>query len=503
VAWYENTAGGSVWTTHTISTAASDAFDVFAADVDGDGDMDVLSASSSDAKVAWYENVLGDGSLWTTRTITVAANGAMSVFASDVDGDGDMDVLSASASDDKVAWYENSAGDGSAWTSHTITTSADGASSAFAADVDADGDIDALSASSSDDKVAWYENSAGNGSVWTVHTITTAPNGALSVFAADVDGDGDIDALSTSFMDSNVAWYENTAGNGSAWTSHTITTVANDPWSVVAADVDGDGDLDAVVASFGHYAVLVYENTAGDGSTWKVRTAANDVQGAARAIAADVDHDGSLDLLSASSFDDKVAWYPNRGGQFSLAAADTAPPTANNGALVSMLRIDAAHLGRAGDHDLELSSLGFLLEENPGDPLTSAEANALIESLRIYRDADGNGTFEPATDVLVVSLTDLVLQAGTQSVTLADGDANVQVGFGTPRTYFVVAELTADASQQSPDQFRVTHLGLGPAASAAEDRDFDIPLRLACPADVSSTILVPVVPVQLMRFSVE
>ena len=34
-------------------------------------------------------------------------DGANSVFAADVDGDGDMDVLSASQYDDKIAWYEN------------------------------------------------------------------------------------------------------------------------------------------------------------------------------------------------------------------------------------------------------------------------------------------------------------------------------------------------------------------------------------------------------------
>ena len=78
----------------------------------------------------------------------------------------------------------------------------------------------------------------------------------------------------------------------------------------------------------------------------------------------------------------------------------------------------------------------------------------------------------------------------------------MQVAFGSPRTYFVVVELTANASQQSPHQFQMTHLGMGASASVAEDRDFDIRLRLACPSDVSSSIR-QVVPVELMEFSVE
>ncbi len=64
---------------------------MFAADVDGDGDLDVLCASRNDDKIAWYEN---DGSQnFTTHTISTTAIGAVSVFAADVDGDGDLDVL--------------------------------------------------------------------------------------------------------------------------------------------------------------------------------------------------------------------------------------------------------------------------------------------------------------------------------------------------------------------------------------------------------------------------
>jgi hypothetical protein len=53
-----------------------------------------------------------------------------------VDGDGDMDVLSASSGDNKIAWYEN---DGNAnFSSHTITTNAVLASSVYAEDLDGD-----------------------------------------------------------------------------------------------------------------------------------------------------------------------------------------------------------------------------------------------------------------------------------------------------------------------------------------------------------------------------
>ena len=77
------------------------------------------------------------------------------MFAIDVDGDGDIDVLSASAYDDTIAWYESDGGSPPSWTTHTVTTSANGAHSVFAIDVDNDGDIDLCSASSIDDTIPW------------------------------------------------------------------------------------------------------------------------------------------------------------------------------------------------------------------------------------------------------------------------------------------------------------------------------------------------------------
>ena len=92
----------------------------------------MLSASNPDDTIAWYENVNGDRSLWTRRVISTEADlyatsvfGAMAPRPTSVDGDGDVDGMSASYSDDTIAWYENVNGDGSTWTRRVISTTSD------------------------------------------------------------------------------------------------------------------------------------------------------------------------------------------------------------------------------------------------------------------------------------------------------------------------------------------------------------------------------------------
>ncbi len=88
--------------------------------------------------------------------ITADAYRAQCVHAADLDGDGDVDVLSASHGDDQVAWYENNGEQD--FTTHVITTQADGAQGVISADLDGDGDLDVISVSNRDDTIAWYEN---------------------------------------------------------------------------------------------------------------------------------------------------------------------------------------------------------------------------------------------------------------------------------------------------------------------------------------------------------
>ncbi|MEC7349458.1 MAG: VCBS repeat-containing protein, partial [Candidatus Thermoplasmatota archaeon] len=135
------------WTEHTINGNYDAAWDVYAIDLDRDGDMDVLGAAAGTSQdISWWEN---DGNeSFTKRSISSSYPGANSVFGLDLDKDGDVDVISTgSASGDDVTWWRNDGtpSDGG-WTEYTIDSSFEEAWYVRAADIDEDGDIDVVAA---------------------------------------------------------------------------------------------------------------------------------------------------------------------------------------------------------------------------------------------------------------------------------------------------------------------------------------------------------------------
>jgi hypothetical protein len=177
-----------------------------------------------------------------------------------MDGDDDMDVLSSASGyfhDQPLTWYENNGSQN--FTAHIITTSLDYARSVYAADVDSDGDMDVLSVAvmqpnNDPSKIVWFENDGSES--FTEHTITTNVIQPHSVYAVDVDGDGDMDVLSASFVGDKIAWYENIPPH--SWHVSTSGSDDNDgteasPFATIQAGIDAASDDDTVLVSAGTY----------------------------------------------------------------------------------------------------------------------------------------------------------------------------------------------------------------------------------------------------------
>ena len=243
VAWYPN-ENGVFATRHVITTSAAGARSVDVADIDSDGDLDVIFASSIDNTVGWARNE-NRASRFSGQIIRISNDmpGASYVRAADVNGDGAMDIVASAADAGKVVWFRNLDGLGSFAGQWVISTNAVGVWSVAVGDIDGDGDIDVASTAEGVDKVAWYENTNGLGQFSDEQIVWQAAAGQvvgkLSIEIADLDGDGDNDLLTTSSVDGKVSYYKNRRINPGTTTGAVGPSTTNGNIDVDASSDEG------------------------------------------------------------------------------------------------------------------------------------------------------------------------------------------------------------------------------------------------------------------------
>jgi hypothetical protein len=311
VAWYENDgASPPSFTVRTLSTNVDGAAAVFAADLDADDDVDVIVAARNADRISWFENVGGVPPVFVERTISDSADAPFAVFAADIDGDDHMDVLSASRNDDTVAWYENDGNQPPSFTTRIVSQAIDGPIAVWAANLDGDGDVDVLTAAFDGSEITWFENVGGTPPAFAPRLIGDAAE-ATGVLAATIDGDAHVDVVSASRADNTIAWYENDGGSPPVFTRRVISTAALGARSVATADIDGDDDTDVIAASVADDTISWFEQLPGEPPQFAEHIITIDARSAQAAVAGDVDGDGDQDVVSASRADDTIAWFEN------------------------------------------------------------------------------------------------------------------------------------------------------------------------------------------------
>jgi hypothetical protein len=252
--------------------------DVQAADIDGDGDLDLVVAAFGWRTVGHVAILRNDTTDWSRPTFTEhvidARAGAIHVPVLDLNGDGHLDVLALLSQQHErvVAYYSNAPQPG--FTMETLYTAPHpnwGSSGIQVVDLDGDGDLDILLAHGDtlDDAIVkpyhgiqWLEN-RGNFEM-VAHTLATLP-GVLRAIAADLDGDGDLDVLASAMIPLEdgagetpaIVWLEQTSKG--TFKRHTLKTGLPRHATIDAGDYDLDGDIDFAVGVF---------TSGGDRSPW-------------------------------------------------------------------------------------------------------------------------------------------------------------------------------------------------------------------------------------------
>jgi hypothetical protein len=296
--WFEYKAPDN-WVRHTLGQKVLTEVGGTAFDIDADGWVDQVSGAT------WFRNTGKPRQQEFIRSPNGAITKAHDNVAADIDGDGKLDVLAMS---DRSAlyWYKIPGDPTKKWKGHKIGEAVHGGiDPAGVADIDGDGDNDVVRSN------VWFENADGKGTKWAEHNNIDfgQPKARYPLmtktWVADFDKDGDNDAIQAEgdCVSGRVAWHENTDGKGRIWTRHIIAPKAGQDFhSLAVADFDNDGDLDVFSGSgplttSPTHKWFIWENLDKKGRKWKEHMILSGKR-CHEAKAADVDRDGDIDICS-------------------------------------------------------------------------------------------------------------------------------------------------------------------------------------------------------------
>ncbi len=174
--------------------------------------MDVFisrGTSPEGNSLRWYENIDGQGTFSSKPRINAIGDvdEPKSIKTSDLDDDGDKDLIVTSKDDRKLSWYENTDGQGTFGTQQIISSTSTFISYLNITDLDSDGDMDIVTHKSF--VLGWYDNVDGAGNFSGFNDISTVQGNRI-FYSTDIDADGDIDVISTGLGD-EINWYGNTS----------------------------------------------------------------------------------------------------------------------------------------------------------------------------------------------------------------------------------------------------------------------------------------------------
>ncbi len=255
IEWYENDGSGK-FTTITADNNFRGAHTVQITDLDRDGDQDILCSgwdnSASLSEVAWWENQ--GNKTFAKHVVSALLDQSPFVEAADMDLDGDLDLIGSDETPGEVYWWENNGSQ--VFTQHVIDNQFTLAHTVLARDIDKDGDPDILASATSSSLLAWYEN-AGAG-IFKKHAMDNL-GGAIWLDMADFDLDGDQDMLGTGMSATQPALYTN---NGrQVFAKSQLSGGLTSGFALNITDLDHDGDADVVAIGYNSNFLGWWENT--------------------------------------------------------------------------------------------------------------------------------------------------------------------------------------------------------------------------------------------------
>ena len=297
------------WTRHVLGLDSPSDVGGCVLDVDGDGWIDFVAGG------AWYRNSRSPEVPFERIVFDPDLDGVHDLFTADIDGDGRLEVVSMS-DQNSLRWYKVPDDPAVPWFQHEIGAPVHAGASV--GDLNGSGYVDVVRTN------VWFENLDGSGTLWAEHLIgpnTPPPDDFQPYFAfdathsyvCDMNGNGRNDVV---FTDAEIPggavwWMENLEGTGLVWQRHDIYTwdPETEPrrgayHSLYVGDLDGDGDYDVFscemegVGGDGPPRWYMWENVDGRGGAWHEHVIFDGNLGGHATVVGDVTRNGKLDLVS-------------------------------------------------------------------------------------------------------------------------------------------------------------------------------------------------------------
>lgn len=271
-------------------------------DLDGDGDLDLFTASFDGPNTVWFNDGVGH----LTDSGQRLGNGPSTAVAlADVDGDQDLDALVTQQRAPNELWLNQ--GDGNFSNSGQTLGIENSTAGAFG-DLDGDQDVDIFLTNQNQPNRVWLNDGAGR---YTNSGQQLGDTGSRAVALGDVDGDGDLDALiaNGAGRQPDHLWLNNGSGQFTDSGQQLGNAISTD---VQLGDLDNDQDLDAFVAVNG--ANLVWLNNGAGHFTSSPQPF--DTATSSDVALGDVDQDGDLDAVVANRITAKQVWLNDGAGHF-------------------------------------------------------------------------------------------------------------------------------------------------------------------------------------------
>jgi len=296
------------------------------ADFNGDGKLDIAVTDDVAQRVVVYlNNGSGTFSAPISTTLKMSAIGAGAIVAGDFNEDGKQDLIVATVAGGQADIFLSGNGDGT-FTEQQVLPGSFGFFNAAVTDINRDSHLDLITGGNG---TLYVYLGDGHGNFTQQPFANQGPSDAFfSVAAGDFNNDKNIDFLTTASNENNIRYF---SGNGDGSFNAPATFgngVVFTPFSLTSADFNGDGKRDLLVGS-ANVASVVFGN--GDG-TFQFNAsqvyylpippaAPGPVSSSPPLVAAaDMDGDGKIDAVTADSFSNSLNVFLNDGtGTFQQA----------------------------------------------------------------------------------------------------------------------------------------------------------------------------------------